>query len=96
MNVDAADMDASEASDALMEASSSGLESTSTMFFPMDRKMTSRDNWVMPRCDREPRMVCDCEGRRSVSYAMVYIKYRAHANAKASGLNIRSIPCQIR
>lgn len=84
MKVDALDMFASEASDALMEASTVGLVSMSTIFFPTDRKITSRDNWVRPRCDREPRIVCDyewwmsaissCRGRkdgRTLSHDMV-------------------------
>jgi len=32
----------------------------STMFWPMDRNMTSRASCVRPRWVREPRMVCDC------------------------------------
>lgn len=55
------------ASGVLVEASSSGLVSMSTRFFPMEWNMTSRDSWVMPRCDRGPRTARNYEEGETVS-----------------------------
>lgn len=53
-------MVASDASDALIEASRDEDVEQSAMFWPIDRKRTSRVSCVRPRWDREPRIVCDC------------------------------------
>jgi hypothetical protein len=58
---------ASEGSHACSESLAATRSWPWSMFWPMERKRTSRASWVRPRWVLDPRIVCVCAGQHPYS-----------------------------